>query len=110
MEKEPPPRMDRTDAAFTSEPAAFGQQPVSDEGRPIEVRTAVGLALVLSVSNLGCGVAAGLSGLPIIWVGIATATCSFVFMSAGFLGGVRGRHLAQERCSVREEHISLLSA
>ena len=53
----------------------------TDDLRPLPTCTAISLAFVLSVSNLGCGVAAALAKLPMEWIAAATATC-YVFSNS----------------------------
>lgn len=54
-----------------------------DASHSIEFKEAFALGLALAVNNIGLGIGAGVSGLPMLATSLASLLCSFLFLCLG---------------------------
>lgn len=68
---------------YTQDPTAVDK----DNSKVIEFKESFFIGLLLSINNMGMGIGAGITGMPIIITSLGCAVASFIFIKVGCLFG-----------------------
>lgn len=86
---------------YTQDPSSVDK----DDSKVIELRESLLVGILLSINNMGMGIGAGITGMPVSVTPIICAAASFIFIKAGC---VCGRHITSAKLSKNLEIISAL--
>lgn len=86
---------------YTQDPTVVDK----DDSKVIEFKESFLIGLLLSINNMGMGIGAGITGMPIIITSIVCAGASFIFIKIGCLFG---NHIDSLKVSKSLEIISAL--
>lgn len=84
---------------YTQDPTAVDK----DNSKVIEFRESFLIGLLLSINNMGMGIGAGITGMPILITSLVCAGASFLFIK---IGCVFGNHIVSSKISRILEVIS----